>query len=304
MSIDTERDVFKCFGCGAGGSVIDFVMRMEKVSVHEAGKILGDRFASIPAGRGREIHRPVKVYKKTEKNYMVSNKDKEIYNKLDELTSLTARGYVYLTKERGLSEATIMRYGIHSIDQGEGIFEGLKKQFSKEEIGDAGLLNDKGNFIFGRAGILIPFRVNGEIVYYEYRNYENGKSRKYICMKGRTKHYFVGDIDEGIAYVFEGMIDGISFYQLFGKANIIASNGINGAESRKINNYMSQYGYGENMKYIYMLDNDPVGIEKSKKLIEQGEDAYFMTDYCLENGLVVDGDFKDWNEVLLCSRES
>ena len=94
------------------------------------------------------------------------------------------------------------------------------------------------------------------------------------------------------------MIDALSFCQLFGKTDIIATNGVNGAERDKINNYLRQYGYGTDLRYIYMLDNDPVGIETSKKLIEKGEEAYFMKDYCRENGLALEGDFKDWNEVL------
>ena len=35
-SINLERNVFHCFGCGAKGSVLDFVARMENVSIREA----------------------------------------------------------------------------------------------------------------------------------------------------------------------------------------------------------------------------------------------------------------------------
>jgi len=40
------------------------------------------------------------------------------------------------------------------------------------------------------------------------------------------------------------VIDALSFCQLFDKINIIATNGVNGAERDKINNYLRQYGYG------------------------------------------------------------
>ena len=37
-SIHLERNVFYCFGCGAKGSVLDFVARIENVSIHEAAE--------------------------------------------------------------------------------------------------------------------------------------------------------------------------------------------------------------------------------------------------------------------------
>jgi DNA primase len=37
-SIHLERKVFYCFGCGAKGSVLDFVARIENVSIHEAAE--------------------------------------------------------------------------------------------------------------------------------------------------------------------------------------------------------------------------------------------------------------------------
>jgi DNA primase len=35
-SVHLERNVFNCFGCGAHGSVLDFVARIENASIHEA----------------------------------------------------------------------------------------------------------------------------------------------------------------------------------------------------------------------------------------------------------------------------
>ena len=37
-SIHLERKVFHCFGCGAKGSVLDFVARIENVSIAEAAR--------------------------------------------------------------------------------------------------------------------------------------------------------------------------------------------------------------------------------------------------------------------------
>src|SRR3990167_8052179 len=41
--VSPEKQIFKCFGCGAGGSVFDFVMQMEHLEFREALEMLADR---------------------------------------------------------------------------------------------------------------------------------------------------------------------------------------------------------------------------------------------------------------------
>jgi DNA primase len=43
FNVNPQRQIFKCFGCGEGGGVIDFVMKIEKVEFHDAVKILAER---------------------------------------------------------------------------------------------------------------------------------------------------------------------------------------------------------------------------------------------------------------------
>ena len=35
FNVNPDKQIFKCFGCGAGGSVFDFVMRIEKLTFAE-----------------------------------------------------------------------------------------------------------------------------------------------------------------------------------------------------------------------------------------------------------------------------
>ena len=55
LSVDPERNVFHCFGCGAKGSVVDLVMRLEGVSFRHAVEIL---MADSPSPSGRSPDRP------------------------------------------------------------------------------------------------------------------------------------------------------------------------------------------------------------------------------------------------------
>ena len=43
FSVDADLNLYYCFGCKAGGNVVQFVMEMERVSYLEAAKILADR---------------------------------------------------------------------------------------------------------------------------------------------------------------------------------------------------------------------------------------------------------------------
>jgi DNA primase len=47
FSVNAERGFFHCFGCGAGGTVFDFVMRMEALSFPEALQSLARRFGIV-----------------------------------------------------------------------------------------------------------------------------------------------------------------------------------------------------------------------------------------------------------------
>ena len=56
LSVDPGRNVFHCFGCGAKGSVVDLVMRLEGVSFRHAVEIL---LADYPSPSGRPPDQPL-----------------------------------------------------------------------------------------------------------------------------------------------------------------------------------------------------------------------------------------------------
>ena len=43
FSVDAQRQLYYCFGCKAGGSVIQFVMEVERLEFQEAVKLLADQ---------------------------------------------------------------------------------------------------------------------------------------------------------------------------------------------------------------------------------------------------------------------
>ena len=44
FSVSPDKQIFKCFGCGAGGSSIDFIMEIEKLDFVESIRYLADQY--------------------------------------------------------------------------------------------------------------------------------------------------------------------------------------------------------------------------------------------------------------------
>lgn len=53
--VDQERQIFHCFGCGEGGNIFSFIMKIEKMNFPEAVKILADKAGvDLPAARDQD----------------------------------------------------------------------------------------------------------------------------------------------------------------------------------------------------------------------------------------------------------
>lgn len=299
MELNFVKNVFNCFGCGLHGTVLDFVMQIEKCSLTDAAHILGDRYIGNSEIATPKVGTFVKKAIYEEKDYSVPDIIKEIYYAIYAMTDLSDAGRDYLLNERGFKEETIRKYHLHSLENRAEVWAKLCKKYEFWELKMAGLIGRSGGFIFNDNGILIPFKLKGGVVYYLFRNMQNADDRKYICLKGMAKHYFVGDLDDSMAYVFEGVFDAMSFYQLYGKANIIAGNGTAGLDDKKINHYLKAMGYDKDLRYIYLVDNDAAGENKVKELRDKGKSAYTLKDWLLRNDWDIKlSGLKDWNDVL------
>src|SRR5271167_4814663 len=58
FSVSPERGFFHCFGCGAGGTVFNFVMRIEGLSFPEAVSSLAARYGVTLPERGESGAKP------------------------------------------------------------------------------------------------------------------------------------------------------------------------------------------------------------------------------------------------------
>jgi len=138
FSVNPARQMYKCFGCGAGGNVITFVMEYENYTFPEAMEALAER-----AGIILQKQEPDARYRERESIRAglleINRKAAGYYYAL--LKSPQGRtGYEYFSS-RGLSGGTIRHFGLGYAGQGGGLYQYLKHEGYKD-----GLLKETGLF--------------------------------------------------------------------------------------------------------------------------------------------------------------
>lgn len=140
FSVTPGKQMYYCFGCGAGGNVFNFIMEYENYTFGEALKHLADR-AGVELPKieySREVRE--KVQERTE--LLEINKQAAQYFYYQLRTEKGEQGYQYLTG-RGLSEETLRKFGLGYSDKfGGGLYQFLKsKGYSDDRLRESGLFN-------------------------------------------------------------------------------------------------------------------------------------------------------------------
>ena len=235
FSVSRTKQMYYCFGCGAGGNVFTFIMEYENYSFVEALKMLAERV-------GMEL--PEVEYSKEAKEkadlktaILEVNKLAAKYFYAQLKTEHGKNAHSYLTN-RGLSEEIITGFGLgYSNKYSDDLYKYLKtKGYTDEVISKAGLISiDERNGVYDKFWnrVMFPIMdVNNRVIGFGGRvmgdakpKYLNSpetivfdKSRNlYGLNRARTsrKPYFL---------ICEGYMDVISLHQA-GFSNAVASLG-------------------------------------------------------------------------------
>ncbi len=109
FSVDSEQQLFYCFGCKAGGNVINFIMEIERCSFHEAVELLADR-AHIPMPE--MINDEDWERRRTRRERLLSaNREAAKFYHETLFEPAGAASLAYLRK-RGLSDSVIRKFGL------------------------------------------------------------------------------------------------------------------------------------------------------------------------------------------------
>lgn len=277
FSVSREKQMYYCFGCGAGGNVFTFIMEYENYSFLEALKFLAAR-----AG----VELPEEEYSKEAKERA------DLRSTLLEINKLAAKyfyvqlksqngknAYDYL-KRRELSDETIVGFGLgYSNKYSNDLYKYLRsKGYNDEQIMKAGLANvDEKSGIYDKFWnrVMFPIMdVNNRVIGFGGRVMGEGKPKYlnspetmifdksrnlYGLNRARTsrKSYYL---------VCEGYMDVISLHQA-GFTNAVATLGtaLTAGHAALIKRYVSE---------VYLTyDSDEAGTKAALRAVPILRDA-------------------------------
>ena len=177
MSVSKDKQIYKCFSCGAAGNVINFVMDYEHVSFIDALNILGEK-CGIKVNSKSKISESNK-FKELYEIFELSNKFYQ--NNLNTSMGLSAKEYL---KKRNIDQNIIKEFGIGlSLIKNDLLSQLLIKKYAEEDIKKTGLIlkTDYGYHDIYTHRIMFPIHdLNGRVVAFSGRIYEHTDNSKYI----------------------------------------------------------------------------------------------------------------------------
>ncbi|MEP6671866.1 MAG: DNA primase [Chthoniobacter sp.] len=243
FSVNPQRQIFKCFGCGAGGSVIRFVMNYENLDFVAAAKKLAER-------AGIEIVQ-AELSAEDEARYSMSRRLKALHAEATEFfhwhlmkkpSAQIARDYL---KSRGVGGEIAKSWKLgYAPDEWDAMRDFAQtNHFSEEELVASGLVklrdeeNPHGEFYDRfRARVMFPIYKEDDVIAFSGRVLEaDAKAAKYVNSP-ETMLFTKGAVLFGLnkskralieaksAIVCEGQLDLITAFEN-GVQNVIAPQG-------------------------------------------------------------------------------
>lgn len=276
LSISPDKQMFYCFGCGAGGNIIHFIMAAEHLDFMDALKYLADRahipmpeFSHNSVGRKENQDKKQLIYK------INADAARYFYSCLAGEKGKDALAYL---KNREIKNSTIRSFGMGYAPEGwDNLLVHLKeKGYKEQDIFEAGLIKRRDNgtyydsFYDGR--VMIPIiNVQGNIIGFGGRIMtERSNTGKYLNSPETAVFHkkenlfglnFAKNDRSGSLLLMEGYMDVISLHQA-GITNAVASLGtaFTDEQARLIKRYTG--------KVVLCYDSDEAG---KKATIRAGE---------------------------------
>ncbi|TGE28788.1 DNA primase [Hymenobacter metallicola] len=280
FSVAPAKGLYKCFGCGKAGGVVQFIMDIEGTSYVEALKYLAKKYG-IDIQEEEKTPEEQLVQNEKDSQFIVSNWAKDHYQKLlHESEEGESIGLSYLM-QRGLNQTTIKTFELgYSLDQWDDLLKAAQKQgFEAKYLEKTGLTivrEDDPNRRYDRfrGRVMFPIHnVSGRVIGFGARTLKaNDKTAKYLNSP-ESDIYHKSDVlyglfqarqairSEEVCYLVEGYLDVLSLHQ-GGIKNVVASSGTSLTESqiRLIGRYT------DNVTVLY--DGDAAGIRASLRGID------------------------------------
>ncbi|MDH3648826.1 MAG: DNA primase [Saprospiraceae bacterium] len=274
FTVSPTRNIFKCFGCGRGGSSVTFVMEHEGHSYPEALRWLARKY-QIELEETAVSEEYEEQKQERESLIIINEFARDFFSKqLMESDTGKSVGLGYL-KERGLILKTIQKFELGFISHGKDALTTAAVQagYNIELLRKLGLTtkNDR-DFFFER--IIFPIHdLSGKVVAFAGRQLKtNKKSPKYVNSKeseiyNKSKVLYGLHLakkairKEDICILVEGYTDVLALVQS-SIENVVASSGT----ALTIDQIKLVKRYTNNVQILF--DGDPAGIKAALRGID------------------------------------
>ncbi len=272
FSVNSEKQFYYCFGCGAAGNVFSFLMEMENCDFPEAMKRLADR-AHITLPEPEKNAQAIAAEQLKQRLFDIhTTAGRFFYDCLQSDEGKEARAYL---QKRQMDPRIARKFGIgYSPDRYDVLFKHLKeKGFSVSDILKTGLVlenkDGKGYHDRFRGRLMFPiFDVQGRVVGFGGRILAKGEPKylnspeTILFSKSRNLYglNFAKAARKRELILVEGYMDMLSIYQA-GFHNVVASLGtaFNQEHARTLNRFADDV--------ILLYDSDEAGTNAALRAI-------------------------------------
>ncbi len=275
--VNTEKGIFKCFGCGEGGDIFAFVQKIKKIEFIEAVRDLAHKYGV----RLVETSQERQEYDKRSAILMLYQQASEYYAHLlaDPVTGQAARDYLY---KRGITAEIIEKFRLgYAPNLWDGLLRYLTGQtkVAPRTLEEAGLVRSKPDsnsyFDLFRNRLIIPIADDqGRVIAFGGRTMDDDQIKYLnspetpIYTKGQHLYAFhlaKESIKENDAViVVEGYFDAITSH-LYGFTNTVATCGTALTEQQA----KSLVRYTDSKRVYLAFDADAAG----ERAVDRGVDT-------------------------------
>lgn len=272
FSVNSEKQFYYCFGCGAAGNVFSFLMEMENCDFPEAMKRLADR-AHIALPEPEKNAQAIAAEQLKQRLFDIhTTAGRFFYDCLQSEEGKEARAYL---QKRQMDPRIARKFGIgYSPERYDALFKHLKeKGFSVSDILKTGLVlenkDGKGYHDRFRGRLMFPiFDVQGRVVGFGGRILAKGEPKylnspeTILFSKSRNLYglNFAKAARKRELILVEGYMDMLSIYQA-GFHNVVASLGtaFNQEHARTLKRFADDV--------ILLYDSDEAGTNAALRAI-------------------------------------
>ncbi len=281
LKITPARNLFHCFGCGAGGSVIDWVMKTQGVSFRHAVELLKDTSTLLSTSTSSLVAATSTAIKKSTTPKLAS----PLSENADQQTALqqVIAFYHQTLKENTEVQDYLKQRGLDSVE----LIDHFKLGYANRTLGlhlphknrkagkqmrellqETGLLRSSGHEHFN-GSLVIPVINDNKVMEVYGRKLLGGRLRK-----GTPQHLYLPGEHSGVfnaegligeeVILCESLIDALTFWRWDFK-QVTCSYGTNSFTDEILNCFIEK----KIKRVLIAYDRDTAGNEASDKLVKQ-----------------------------------